>query len=171
MKTASMKDFEKITTFYKDVCLRTPKMAQYCRWIYGQHPHDKMIENFIRENVLHVIEENGTIKGCVALTPYQKDDYHEIPWSLDLKNDEVCVMHLLAVNPDFAGQGFAGKMLYACEQTARMLNKKSLRLDALESNTPAQKMYEHKGFALKGKHIFYAENTGWTDFLFYEKNL
>ena len=46
--------------------------------------------------------------------------------------------------------------------------KKSLRLDTLLSNTPAQRLYERLGFVCRGRQHLMAENTGWTDFLFYE---
>jgi RimJ/RimL family protein N-acetyltransferase len=40
--------------------------------------------------------------------------------------------------------------------------------DALASNTPAHKIYERLGFAYRGKQHLYAENTGWTDFYFFD---
>ena len=45
---------------------------------------------------------------------------------------------------------------------------KAIRLDALASNTPAHKIYKSLGFEYKGKQYLYAENTGWTDFYFFE---
>ena len=47
--------------------------------------------------------------------------------------------------------------------------KKALRLDALKSNLPAQKMYEKAGFTYRGEQRLFTENTGMTDFLYYEK--
>ena len=44
----------------------------------------------------------------------------------------------------------------------------AIRLDALASNTPAHKIYERLGFEYRGKQHLYAENTGWTDFYFFE---
>mgnify|MGYP003291049725 FL=1 len=49
--------------------------------------------------------------------------------------------------------------------------KKAVRLDALASNTPAHQMYQSLGFRYRGKQHLYAENTGWTDFLFFEYTL
>ena len=46
--------------------------------------------------------------------------------------------------------------------------KKAIRLDTLASNIPAQHMYEKLGLEYRGKQNLYAENTGWTDFLYYE---
>ena len=45
---------------------------------------------------------------------------------------------------------------------------KAIRLDALASNTPAHKIYKALGFEYRGKQHLYAENTGWTDFYFFE---
>lgn len=39
----------------------------------------------------------------------------------------------------------------------------------LKSNFPAQKMYEKAGFVYRGEQRLYAENTGMTEFLYYEK--
>ena len=52
---------------------------------------------------------------------------------------------------------------------ARENGKKALRLDTLKSNLPAQRMYEGLGFSRRGEQHLYAENTGWTDFLYYER--
>lgn len=46
--------------------------------------------------------------------------------------------------------------------------KKAIRLDALASNIPARRLYEKLGFEHRGKQNLLAENTGWTDFLYYE---
>ena len=49
--------------------------------------------------------------------------------------------------------------------------KKALRLDTLKTNLPAQHMYDKAGFSYRGEQYLYAENTGWTDFLYYEKTI
>ena len=63
------------------------------------------------------------------------------------------------------GQNVAGMTAITMYQEK---GKKAIRLDALASNIPAQHMYEKLGFAYRGKQNLYAENTGWTDFLYYE---
>lgn len=51
---------------------------------------------------------------------------------------------------------------------ARERGMKSVRLDALATNTPAHRIYQHLGFEYRGCQSLYAENTGWTDFWFFE---
>ena len=53
-------------------------------------------------------------------------------------------------------------------ELAKQNGKKSVRLNALASHTPAHKIYEALGFQYRGKQHLYAENTGWTDFFFFE---
>lgn len=59
-------------------------------------------------------------------------------------------------------------MIKECIRLAKNEGKQAVRLDALESNIPARKMYEALGFQCRGKQNLYAENTGWTNFLFFE---
>ena len=59
-------------------------------------------------------------------------------------------------------------MIEKCICLAEKEGKRAIRLDALESNVPAHRLYEALGFRCRGKQNLYAENTGWTDFLFFE---
>jgi ribosomal protein S18 acetylase RimI-like enzyme len=51
---------------------------------------------------------------------------------------------------------------------AKSKGMQAIRLDALASNTPAHKLYKRLGFEYRGQQHLYAENTGWTDFYFFE---
>ena len=51
---------------------------------------------------------------------------------------------------------------------AQSKGMQAIRLDALASNTPAHRLYERLGFEYRGKQHLYAENTGWTDFYFFD---
>ncbi len=53
---------------------------------------------------------------------------------------------------------------------AKVNGMKAIRLNALASNTPAHRLYEHLGFEYRGKQHLFAENTSWTDFFFFEYN-
>ena len=99
---------------------------------------------------------------------YQGADYHAIGWSRQVQDDEVSVIHILAVSPDKQGTGIGSEMVREAINLAKAKGMKSIRLDALATNTPAHKIYERLGFVYKGKQHLYAENTGWTDFFFFE---
>ena len=43
---------------------------------------------------------------------------------------------------------------------AKKSERKAIRLDALATNIPAQRLYEKLGFVYRGKQNLFAENTG-----------
>ena len=86
----------------------------------------------------------------------------------NLKDDEVASLHIFTVTPEYQGKGVSKRMMAEIISLAMKKGKKAIRLDTLASNIPAQHMYEKLGFAYRGKLNLYAENTGWTDFLYYE---
>lgn len=165
---ATINDFESIIKFYDDVTLRTPEMETYARWKKGQHPTEEGIKAYIEEGSMYLYKENDTIVGAMAVTMYQGEDYHVIEWAKHVEDNEASVIHILAVNPDYQGTGVGAEMIRVAINLSADSGMKSIRLDALASNTPAHKIYKRIGFEYRGKQHLYAENTGWTDFFFFE---
>lgn len=91
-----------------------------------------------------------------------------IDWQAELADDEVAVVHILAVNPRFQKRGYARKAMHEVIELAREKGLKAVRLDALECNTPAHKLYESLGFKKRDVRHWYASNTGWIDFYLFE---
>lgn len=147
---------------------RTPEIEKHARWQHGKHPTADGIKSYVNEGCMYLYKEQDTIVGAMALTMYQGADYHAIGWSRQVQDDEVSVIHILAVSPDKQGTGIGSEMVREAINLAKAKGMKSIRLDALATNTPAHKIYERLGFVYKGKQHLYAENTGWTDFFFFE---
>ncbi len=171
LELATQKDFDAIITFYDDVTERTPEMATYARWSKGKHPTAEGIRAYIEEGSMYLYRKHDVITGAMAVTMYQGEDYHTIEWSLQIADDEAAVIHILAVGPDSQGEGIGTEMIREAIRIAKMKGKKSVRLDALASNTPAHRIYERIGFEYRGKQHLFAENTGWTDFYFFEHQM
>ena len=165
---ATINDFESIIKFYDDVTLRTPDMETYARWKKGQHPTEKGIKAYIEEGSMYLYKMNDILVGAMAVTMYQGEDYHAIEWAKHVEDNEASVIHILAVNPDYQGTGVGAEMIREAINLSVDSGMKSIRLDALASNTPAHKIYKRIGSEYRGKQHLYAENTGWTDFLFFE---
>ena len=161
-------DFALIREKYIEVIDCTKDMKVHARWIYGQHPTDAMIQSYIDGQEMYLFMDGQSVAGMIAVTMYQGEDYHEVVWSQSLKDDEVASLHILTVAPEYQGKGVAKSMMEEVISLARERGKKAIRLDALASNIPAQHLYEKLGFEYRGKQNLYAENTGWTDFLYYE---
>ena len=168
LQRASLEDYDSIIAFYDDVIERTPEIEKHARWQHVKHPTTDGIKSYVNEGCMYLYKEQDTIVGAMALTMYQGADYHAIGWSRQVQDDEVSVIHILAVSPDKQGTGIGSEMVREAINLARAKGMKSIRLDALATNTPAHKIYERLGFVYKGKQHLYAENTGWTDFFFFE---
>ena len=117
---------------------------------------------------MYVLKDDGKIAGMIAVTMSQGEDYHNIKWEIELNDDEVTVLHILAVCPEYQKKGIAKILIKESIKLADKRGKKAVRLDTLASNTPAQRIYEGLGFVYRGKENLYAENTGYTDFYYYE---
>lgn len=168
---ASASDFEKIKSAYIDIINRTPSMKEYARWEYGKHPTDEMIQMYIDGGNMYLFMEDGNLAGVIAITFSQGEDYHPVKWQVEANDDEVMVLHILGIIPDFQGKGIGKKMIQSALELGRTKKMKACRFDALSSNLPAQKLYESLGFVFCGKQHWFANNTGWTDFYLYERKM
>ena len=168
MKKYEPGDLPRLLEFYRQVAEETANVSKYARWDYGKHPTEKMITDYVNQGVMYTHEEDGNIVAAVAVTPYQTEEYHGINWQAALQDDEVAVVHILAVNPHYQGQGRSRKIMEEVISLARDAGLKAVRLDALECNTPAHRLYESLGFKKCDVRHWYAENTGWIDFYLFE---
>ena len=165
---ATIHDYESIIAFYDDVMSRTPDMERYARWSKGKHPTAEGIRAYIENGNMYLYKENVKIVGAMAITMNQGKEYHAIEWSQQVADNEVAVIHILAVSPDSQGKGIGSEMIRESIRIAREKGMRTIRLDALASNTPAHRIYERLGFEYRGKQHLFAENTAWTDFFYFE---
>lgn len=168
LNQAEIEDYNSVIAFYDDVTDRTPEIATYARWSKRKHPTLEGIKAYIEEGSMYLYKEEKIIVGAVAVTMYQGEDYHAIEWSQQVADDKAAVIHILAVSPDYQGKGIGSEMVREAINLAKEKDMWAIRLDALASNTPAHRMYKRLGFEYRGKQHLYAENTGWTDFYFFE---
>ncbi len=168
---ATAVDFSRIRAFYIYVIENNETMSTCCKWVYGLHPTDEAIMEYIVAGDLYYMEREGKIVASIAITKKQDKSYHDVPWQKELADDEVAVGHIMCVDPKLKRQGIGKAMLKkVCEQCLR-LNKKAYRFDTMASNTPAQALYDSLGFKRIAVRHWYTDNAGWTDFILYEKLL
>ncbi len=165
---ATAEDFSAVEAFYAHVVNDTTHMPTYGRWKQGLYPTEEDYNKYIQGNSFYLYKEGETIVGAMAVTMFQGEDYHAIAWSQELPDDEVAVLHILAVNPDYQGRGIGAQLVREAITLAKANGMKAIRLDALATNLPAHKLYERLGFVYRGKQHLYAANTGWTDFFYFE---
>lgn len=164
-------DFPRIRAFYDAVIDGTDGMEQHARWKKGSHPFDDVIKAFISGGDMYMCMYGDRIAGVMAVPFRQDEEYHRIEWGAEVKDDEIATLHIFAIAPEYQGKGFGKKAVSLATDMARENGMKAFRLDALECNTPAHRLYEALGFKLRGKQHLYTDNAGWIDFFYYEKLL
>ena len=113
-------------------------------------------------------ELDGSLAAGMIVSQGTDKTYGDPPWQVDAPDEETAVIHTLGISPGLTGQGLALEMLEGAADLARERGWRSLRLDVLESNRPALRLYERAGFTyIATKKIWY-ESTGLANFLLYE---
>jgi ribosomal protein S18 acetylase RimI-like enzyme len=171
MNLVNAHELETVKEYYIRIIENTPEIEKYARWVYGKHPTDEGLRSYIENGEMYLLMDQDTVAGMVAIVMHQGVDYETVSWAEKLGNDQVATLHILAVCPEYRGRALGSTILELAEELAKQQGKRAMRLDVLESNLPAQRMYEKAGYVYRGKQRWYAENTGWTNFLLYEKSL
>lgn len=166
---AGKNDFEAVAAFYRHVIDHTEHMDIYARWIYGQHPSDKMIMDYITSGFMYMMKESEKITAVSAVADRQEANYRPVAWGIDTADDEVAVLHILCTDPYRTGEGIGTRMLEAIYENAKRDGKKAVRLDTFAANLPAQHLYEKNGYIKRGNTFWNVDDLGIEEFYLYEK--
>ena len=167
-KKAFIRDLDKIRTLYWRLLDSSPEYGRILQWKKNIYPNDNDWNNYIVNDEMYLILDNINVIGAVAVTNAQSKEYRKIHWRVKANDKEVAVVHLLMILPEYQGGGAATAALDEIIKLATDKQKRVVRLDAIGTNVPAQKLYEKYGFVNCGTAQEYYESTGETKFVFYE---
>lgn len=165
-RKAQKEDFYKIRSLYWNLIDQEKDDPSFPHWKKGIHPSDEMIQNSIEREELYVLADGDEIAACVIANDEKVEGYADAPWQID--SDEVIVLHVLAVHPNHRGKGFARKLVENVIEQERKAGKKALRLDVIENNITAEKLYQELGFQYIQTKILYYDVVGEMTFKLYE---
>ena len=143
LKKVSIKDLDQIRALYWRLLDSSPKYGQILQWKKNIYPNDDDWNSYIVKGEMYLILKDTDVIGAVAVTNAQSKEYRK-------------------------GDGAATVALDEIIKLAADKKKKAVRLDAIGTNVPAQKLYEKYGFVNCGTAQEYYESTGETEFVFYE---
>ena len=130
------------------------------------YPNEAVFQRDIDLDQLWVSEVDGNIAGVAAVTIDQEPDYTQVGWDIE---EPAIVVHRLAVDPAFRGQGAAGALMQKAEEVAVERGITVLRVDTNTQNEATQRLFPKLGYVLAGE-ISLAFRPG-LRFLCYEKRL
>lgn len=152
MKIELCREFqaEEIFKIYDD-CRKAMQAAGIFQW-QNEYPAIENIKQDIEDKTLYGYYEKEMCMGAVCISTFQDEEYKEIPW--EGPDENVVVIHRLAVNPDYQTKGIARLLMDFAEDFAKKENYSAIRLDSYSQNKRALKFYENRGYVKRGECFF-----------------
>lgn len=168
IRTADKNDYGSVRDFYYSLIEAMEDSEYRPGWEKDVYPTQEFLIQSIENNELYVGRADGQIVSCMILNHKYNEGYGGVRWSIEASNSELLVIHALGVSPMYAGKGIAKQMVRRAVDVARENNVKTIRLDVLEGNVPAEKTYTKMGFVYLDTIQMFYEDTGWTNYKLFE---
>lgn len=150
-RKAEKTDIDAVENIYREIHKAEKDGITKTGWLDGIYPVRATALAGLARGDLYVYEENGKILACAVINRIQVDVYEKCEWKYPARDDEVMVLHTLAVLPSAAGKGIGTAFAGFYESYAAENGCKALRMDTNEINTPARSLYRKLGFREAGK--------------------
>lgn len=168
---ATLDDLDYISQIYMDIHEEHANGINYPKWPYNIYPIDEDAKEGIDKQELYVLKINSQIVGSVILNHNQDLGYEQAQWLVDAHENEVMVIHTLAISPKLKGRGYAGIMIKKIKELAIHQGCTAIRLDMTNGNLPARYLYQKHGFYFTGIADLKRQSAGIDYCEMYECNL
>lgn len=144
-------DIPSICRIYDDIHTAEESGSIFVGWRRGIYPTDKtVLDSFCRGDLFVEKDENGVIVASAIINQIQVPDYSKGKWVCDAKDEEVMVLHTLAVSPSFFAHGYGKAFVNFYENYAAEHGCRYLRMDTNAGNSRARAMYKKLGYSETG---------------------
>lgn len=168
IRTADSRDYSNVRNFYYSLIDAMEDAEYKPGWERDIYPTQEFLIRSINNSELYIVEIDKNIAACMVVNHEYNDGYKAIKWSVDADDLEILVIHALGVHPMYSGKGIVKQMLQKVIDIACENKIKTIRLDVLEGNTPAERAYTKMGFEYCDTIKMFYEDTGWTNYKLYE---
>ncbi len=115
-------------------------------WKKDIYPDPEFMEGSIRNGEMYLAVEDGGIVGAMVVNHECNDGYEAVRWQIEAEKAEVVLIHALGIHPRYFRRGFGRAMVQKVIDLARESGMRAIRLDVLDGNYPAEKLYKGFGF-------------------------
>jgi ribosomal protein S18 acetylase RimI-like enzyme len=150
IKLCNINEAEEIYKIY-DGCRKGMQSEGIFQW-QNDYPTIETVKQDIEDKNLYGYYEDQKCLGAVSINTHQDEEYKEIEWKGPDEN--VIVIHRLAVNPEYQSKGIARLLMDFAEDYAKKENYSAIRLDSYSQNKRALKFYENRGYQKRGECFF-----------------
>ncbi len=146
IRKATINDIDSVSAVYERIHTAEERGECTIGWQRGVYPERATALAALERGDLFVGVENGHVVGTAILNQIQVDSYQGAPWEYPAKDDEVMVMHTLAIDPEFSRNGHGRAFAEYYERYARINGCHYLRMDTNERNRAARSFYKKLGY-------------------------
>lgn len=168
IRKALRTEYPAVKAFYHSLIEQLADSEIDIGWKKDIYPTPDFLRDSISSEDLWIGIKQGKIIAAMVLNHQCNDGYKECTWTVNALDSEILVIHALGVHPQYAGNGYGKEMVKKAIEIAKQTHQKVIRLDVLEGNTPAKKLYTRLGFQYRHTLKMYYEDTGWTNYELYE---
>ena len=167
-RKAEKTEFDRVRLFYYSVIDSIADAEYKPMWEKDIYPTREFLRGAIDRGELWLAFYGEEIAGAMILNHSCNDGYQGIQWLVEAEPEEILVIHTLGVHGRFAGKGMGKEMVREALSLAKEAGMKTVRLDVLAGNLPAEKLYPSVGFQYITTVKMYYEDTDWMDFELFE---
>ena len=167
LRKAHMNESCEILKFYQKI-ISDIKGSEFMPKWSESYPNLEYIEDSILKGELYV-NSKGSIAACAVLNNEFGHDYSNVKWHVNAKLEEIVVIHTFAVG--LIGKGMGKDIFDYILKEAKKNNKKTIRIDVIDGNVGALKVFEKWGFKYVNSLKAFNESVGLQTFHLYERLL
>lgn len=174
VRPAKSEELNQVVDFYNHLIDLMQDSEYLPGWEKDIYPTKSFLQDSIEARRLFVgqQEESGdAYAAAMVLNHDYADGYEKAPWHITAPRELVSVLHVLGVSPEYQRRGIATQMVLEAIRIARSQRQRVLRLDVMDTNLPAQKLYSRIGFQYVDTVELFYEDTGTMNFLLYDYEL
>ena len=146
IRKAERADIDGIENIYDHIHDIEEKDPAGVGWIRNVYPTRQTAEDALKRNDLFVMLEEDKIVAAAVINQIQVEQYKSVAWKYSAKEDEVMVLHALAVDPFEKNKGYGKAFVAFYEEYAKQHGCVALRMDTNERNTRARDLYQRLGY-------------------------
>lgn len=143
---AAKTDINSIEKIYEGIHDCEEKGLTVTGWIRNVYPTRKTAEDALVRGDLFVLKDDDKAVAAAIINQTQVDEYKDASWRHNVKDNEVMVLHGLAVDPLENGKGYGRTFVAFYEDYAKQHGCTALRMDTNVKNTRARGLYQKLGY-------------------------
>lgn len=150
IRKACTEDIDRITEIYMAIHEEEEKGRLAIGWDRNTYPVRQTAVDGVGRGDMFVVEDEGVVVASGMINHVQGADYNKCQWKYDAPDQNIMVLHTLAVDPAIRSKGYGTEFINFYEQYALEQGCPYLRMDTQEKNESARKFYKNRGYQEPG---------------------